>query len=73
MNPIEYIWGCIKHYLTNLKPVPGSLAEVEAAVIEFYEKIDYQSIRALFHSMTTRVSALLEARGELFDTLLRNR
>jgi transposase len=63
MNPIEYIWGWIKHYLTNLKPVPGSLAEVEAAVIEFYEKIDYQSIRALFHSMTARVSALLEARG----------
>ena len=63
MNPIEHIWGWLKHYLTNLSPVPGTLAEVERAVITFFEKIDYQSIRALFHSMTERVKALLEAGG----------
>lgn len=63
MNPIEHIWGWLKHHLTNLDPVPRNLDEVKTAVIKFYEDINFQSIRALYHSMPERIQALLRANG----------
>jgi transposase len=63
MNPIEHVWGWLKHYLTNLKPVPNNLREVEIAVIEFFESLDFESIRKQYNSMPERIAALLKARG----------
>ena len=63
LNPIEHIWGWLKHKLTNMEPTPQTLAEVEEAVTKFMEELDFHSIQNLFRSMPERIQALLTACG----------
>ena len=64
LNPIEHVWKHLKLQINKRKKLPQSSAELEAAIMEEWDKIDIQFINNLVDSMANRVQAVLKAKGK---------
>ena len=63
LNPIEHVWGWIKHKLTRLKAKPKNLTELKSILVRFWEEIKLESIQKLFVGMPKRIKAVKDANG----------
>jgi transposase len=64
MNPIEHVWGWIKHKLSNLEVLPNNIQQLETEITQIWETIDQESIRRLYRGMPNRLSVLVERQGK---------
>jgi transposase len=64
MNPIEHVWGWIKHKLSNLDVLPNNIEELKTAIQEIWGTIDQESIRKLYRGMPNRIKVLHEKQGK---------
>ena len=63
MNPIEWIWGWLKHALSNLKSKPRNIAELKLALIQLANALTLQSIQKLIAGMPKRIEELSRVNG----------
>ena len=61
LNPIENLWGDIKHALRNR--APSNLGELEANIVDIWNNIAVESCKTLVRSMPRRITAVLQANG----------
>lgn len=61
LNPIENLWGDIKRSLK--KQAPSNLRELEANVVDIWNKIAVERCETLVRSMPSRITAVLQANG----------
>lgn len=63
LNPIENLWGRIKHRLRKLTIGPSSLDEVYAFVKREWESMEQDYLLTLIHSMPSRIEAVIANKG----------
>jgi transposase len=63
LNPIENLWGHIKHRLRKLTVAPSSLPEVYEYVKLQWESLEREYLLNLIHSMPSRIELVLENKG----------
>lgn len=64
MNPIEHVWGWIKHKLSNLKVKPKNITQLKTDIETIWNQITLEQIQRLYNTMPNRLSALMVARGK---------
>jgi hypothetical protein len=63
LNPIEHVWDMLGTRSRGSDPRPNSLAEVRNRLVEIWENLDQNDIRAEIESMRRRCQAVIRARG----------
>jgi hypothetical protein len=63
LNPIEPVWDMLGRRLRASDPRPNSLAEARNRLVEIWENLDQNDIRAEIESMQRRCQAVIRARG----------
>ncbi|GFS66982.1 transposable element Tcb2 transposase [Trichonephila clavipes] len=63
MNPIEHVWDALGRQVSDRKPPPQTLQELERALLEEWDRIPALVINSLIDSMPQRCSTLLAVRG----------
>jgi hypothetical protein len=58
-DPIEHIWGWIKHKLSNLEVLPNTTNKLKAVITQIWNKIGRESIRKLYRGMPNRLRVFL--------------
>lgn len=63
LNPIEWVWGWIKHKLSQLKQYPRNIAQLKLEITKIWNEIDPESIKKLYKGMNKRIQAVIAANG----------
>ncbi len=63
MNPIEHVWDNLDRRVCQRIPLPTTLVELPAALLEEWDAIPMAEINTLITSMPRRVQALMGANG----------
>lgn len=63
MNIIEHVWDYLDKMVRTRNPRPRNRDELWLALLDEWNKIDFQYIRNLYESMPVRVEALKAAKG----------
>lgn len=63
MNPIEHVWGWIKHRLTNLEVKPKNIRELKIIITEIWNELTIDSIQKLYSGMPKRIEELNRVGG----------
>ena len=63
MNPIEHVWGWIKHKLSNLEVLPKNKTQLKQEIQSIWNTIDQESIRKLYRGMPNRIRVLVDKGG----------
>ena len=63
MNPIEHLWDELKRRVRARNPVPSTIEELKAALLEEWYGIPQDTVKKLIRSMKNRLQAVIRARG----------
>ena len=63
LNPIEHVWVELKRRLNSYKEEPKSMYKLWECVQDTWNDIEAVTCERLVESMTSRVAAVLEAKG----------
>ena len=63
LNPIEHLWGYLKHKLAAYSKPPGGVEELWERIQVEWEAIPVEECRKLIRSMPDRIQAVIKAKG----------
>ena len=63
LNPIEHLWGYLKHKLAAYPKPPGGVEELWEHIQVEWEAIPVEECRKLIRSMPDRIQAVIKAKG----------
>jgi transposase len=63
LNPIEHLWGHLKHCLSARKTQPTGMLDLWERVQEEWEGISQETVKNLIDSMPCRIKAVIKAKG----------
>ena len=62
LNPIENLWGIVKHHVE--KRMPSNISELEQYMVEEWENIPNEFLTNLISSMRDRCQQVIDNNGE---------
>ena len=63
LSPIERDWSILGNKLEEMKPQPKNIASLERALTNAWKLITKETLQNLFQSMSSRIQAVIEAKG----------
>ena len=64
MNPIEWVWGNLKNWLTAKRASPKNLDELKVLIQRFWDELTVEYIQKLYATMPKRLAELKRVRGK---------
>ena len=64
MNPIEWVWGNLKNWLTARRATPKNLDELKVLIQQFWNELTVEYIQKLYSTMPERLAELKRVRGQ---------
>ena len=63
LSPIEQLWSILGNKLEEMKPQPKNIASLERALTNAWKLITKETLQNLIQSMSSRIQAVIEAKG----------